>query len=125
MNLWNVQGYDHCMPYGQYNPLELSPPAPRPFVSSTVPLLWRLFPLQPGYVITVWAVIVLMREKTVKAHAHIDDRGNIVNVFLERTRQSGEEQWSHAMLAFRKSHSEVFFGEITARLSLLFAVVGS
>jgi hypothetical protein len=44
----SIQGYDHCMPYGQYRPLELSPPASRPFVISTVPLLCRLSPLHPG-----------------------------------------------------------------------------
>lgn len=68
------------MPYGQYRPLELSPPTLRPFVSCTVPLLCRLFPLHPGYVMTVWALMVLIRETRVRVHAHIDDRGSIVNV---------------------------------------------
>ena len=61
------------MPYGKYRPLELFPPVPRPLVSSTVPLLCRLFPLHPGYVMTVWAVMVLIREKSVRVLAHIDD----------------------------------------------------
>lgn len=78
----HIQGYDHCMPYGQYRPLELSPPAARPLVSSTVPLLCRLFPLHPGYVMTVWAVMVLIREKSVRVLAHIDDGGSIATVFL-------------------------------------------
>jgi hypothetical protein len=37
--------------------LELLPAGPteRPFVSSVVPFVFRLFPLHPGYVMTVWA----------------------------------------------------------------------
>jgi hypothetical protein len=59
-------------------PLELSPPELRPLVSCTVPLLCKLLPLHPGYVMTVWAVMLLMRDNSVRAHAHIDERCSMV-----------------------------------------------
>lgn len=45
----DLHGYIHCMPYGKV-PFG---PSPNPFVSYGVPLLCRLLPLEPGYVMTV------------------------------------------------------------------------
>ena len=44
-----LHGYSHCMPYGN----ELFGPIPRPCASGIVPLVFRLSPRQPGYVMTV------------------------------------------------------------------------
>ena len=70
------------MPYGNIGsePLpELSKPTPNPLVSSTVPLVCRLSPLQPGYVMTMCAWTMEVRKEEMKANAHmaIEDRGSM------------------------------------------------
>ena len=69
----DLQGYDHCMPYGQY-----SPSVPNPLVSSTVPLACKLSPLHPGYVMTVCAEEVVMKERS--ANAHVDIENNMSGI---------------------------------------------
>ena len=65
------------MPYGKYGPLPLgAKPGCRPFVSSTVPLAWRLSPRQPGYVMTVCAAVSCSIERS--AIAQLDLEGAIV-----------------------------------------------
>jgi hypothetical protein len=59
----------------------------RPLVSWTVPLEWRLSPLQPGYVMTVWAEMrEVRRERMVRARSGNDESGRIVNVRLRSDR---------------------------------------
>jgi hypothetical protein len=60
------------MPYGQYSPLLM---VARPSVSSAVPLACRLSPLQPGYVMTVWATAVCIVDSS--ARAHVDTESNM------------------------------------------------
>ena len=71
------------MPYGYTGSEALPPlskPTPNPLVSSTVPLVCRLSPLQPGYVITMCACTIEVRKEEMKANAHmaIEDRGSMV-----------------------------------------------
>jgi hypothetical protein len=57
-----LQGYIHCWPHGKEDvPLsEKSMPNDPGFCSGAVPLVCRLFPRHPGYVITVCACAIEM-----------------------------------------------------------------
>ena len=39
-------------------------PTPRPWLSSTEPLVLRLFPLHPGYVMTTWEETKVVRVRS-------------------------------------------------------------
>lgn len=47
--------------------------APRPLASSTVPFVCKLFPLYPGYVMTVWAFAKPRHIRRMVIHLDIDD----------------------------------------------------
>jgi hypothetical protein len=65
------------MPYGYV----LLSPLTRPLVSYTVPFVWRLSPLQPGYVMTVCALTASDQiEMMAKAVRHNDIRVDILYV---------------------------------------------
>lgn len=70
---YNLQGYIHCMPYGKAIVPLLSKSIPKVFAFSSgeVPFVCRLFPLQPGYVITVCALASPSRAATMTSNIDV------------------------------------------------------
>jgi hypothetical protein len=81
--IFDLQGYNHCMPYGHILPSAVSfkYPTARPFDSTTVPFVCRLSPLHPGYVITLCECAREMKsERSAIARLDNDDRDSILIV---------------------------------------------
>jgi hypothetical protein len=87
----DVHGYSHCMPYGwTMSELLLAAPRTRPLVSCTVPFVWRLSPLHPGYVMTMW-------EETREASR---ERREIARTGDEQGRSIVEGRWQDALVVW-------------------------